>query len=105
MEYNHRRFLQPIKTESLLMSTIHVVQSDLPYIIGTMNFADEERLIVYLRAQGVADENIMKALEELVHDRECIIEQDEKGSAGTEGVGEGKFSDQHRREPTIWTDS
>jgi len=49
----------------------------------------------------VADENIMKALEELVHDRECLIEQDEKGSAGTEGVGEEKFSDQHRRKPTI----
>ena len=50
MEYNHRWFLPPIKTESLLMRTIHVVQSDLTYIIGTRNFADEQRLIVYLRA-------------------------------------------------------
>jgi hypothetical protein len=87
------------------MRTIYVMQSGLTYIIDTMNFADEERLILYLRAQGVADKNIMKALEGLVRDRACLIEQDERGDPGTEGVGEEKCSDRHRRKPTLWTDS
>src|SRR5947209_6685044 len=101
MEYNSRRFLPPIPTERLLMRAFHVVQSDLPSSIGTRNFADAERLIVSLSAQGVTEENMMEALEALVHDRECLIEQDAKGSAGTEGGGEEKFSDQPRRKPTL----
>jgi hypothetical protein len=56
------------------MLTIHIMQSDLNYVIDTLHFSDEAALIVYLRARGVTHETILKALEAVVHDGAYTIE-------------------------------
>jgi CheY-like chemotaxis protein len=78
MEYTNSRLSQASTIGSLPMLTIHVRQSGPSYVIDTLNFSDEEALIVYLRAQGVSHENIMKALESLVREGAYTIEQEEK---------------------------
>jgi hypothetical protein len=45
-------------------------------VIDTMNFSDEAALIIYLRARGVTHDNIMQALEGLVHDGAYTITQE-----------------------------
>ena len=57
------------------MLTLHIVQSESAYEIDGIHFLDEEGLRMYLRAKGVTNDNIMKALEGLVRDGEYTIQQ------------------------------
>ena len=59
------------------MLTIHVVQTRLGYGIDYIKFRDEEGLVVYLLARGVADDNIMKALKGLDREGAYTIQQEE----------------------------
>jgi hypothetical protein len=58
------------------MLIIQVVHAGSHYEIDDMQFEDETGLIIYLRARGVTHENIMQALEELVREGACTIQQE-----------------------------
>ena len=72
-----RRFRKTLKREIRHMLTIHVVQARLGYGIDYIKFRDEEGLVVYLLARGVADDNIMKALKGLDREGAYTIQQEE----------------------------
>ena len=58
------------------MLKISIVRSGLTYSIGNFTFGDVAGLVIYLRARGVSNENILEAIEILARDGEYTIEQE-----------------------------
>jgi hypothetical protein len=52
-----------------------IVRVDSNYLVGGMPAGDEDTLIQYLKAKGVTEENIKKALEGLKRDGHYVIQQ------------------------------
>jgi hypothetical protein len=57
------------------MITIHVVRSGAQYALGPFTFQDIVGLVVYLRARGITQKNILKAIDILARDGEYTIKQ------------------------------
>jgi len=63
-------------TESPAMLKIYIVRSGGQYIIGKFVFGDVVGLVIYLKARGVTQEDILNAIEVLAHDGACTIEHE-----------------------------
>jgi hypothetical protein len=56
--------------------TISIVRSGLNYLIDEVSFCDVGGLFIYLRAEGVTPENLLKTAEGLAHDGAHTIQQE-----------------------------
>jgi hypothetical protein len=58
------------------MLTISIVRSGLAYMIDDLHFGDAAGLFLYLRTKGVTYDNLLKAVEGLVHYGAYTIRQE-----------------------------